>query len=636
MNSTTVEDATEFLRNVTPFQDLNEATLRNISAGVTLEFYPKSSTILHQDGPASDYLRVIKKGAVRVFIRASEDDKVMIDTRGEGDSFGFLSLVSGDKSRANVVAIEDTTCYLIGRETVLRLLETYPAFAEYFLISYLNKYIDKTYKEMLKKSPFYGSGDSLLFTTPIGDLSTKNVITASQDISIKGAADIMTANRISSLILLDSAGVPTGIVTDRDLRDKVISKERPVQDAIRNIMSVFLIKADAREYCFEALLKMIRYNVHHLLVIDNGRLKGVVTNHDLIMLQGTSPVSMVREIESQQSIEGLIPASKKVNKIVELLIKEGAKASNITRIITEINDRLVRRVLELTEKKLGIPPVDYCWIVFGSEGRKEQTFKTDQDNALIYEDPDSEEKAEAAKIYFSSFTLLARNSMSQCGFPPCPADYMASNPQWCQPLRFWKKYFTGWITEPTPDAVRKSLIFFDFRALHGNFGLAENLRDSLASMVEGQKLFFGHMANTIIKNTPPIGFLRSFVVEKSGPHKDRFDLKGKGIVPLVDAVRLFALDKDVRETSTLERIHALKQKHTVVEKHAEELEHAFEVIMLLRIHHQFEQIEAGRRPDNFIDPQELSNLEKKTIKETFNLILRMQDIIIERHKPLFR
>jgi len=211
---------------------------------------------------------------------------------------------------------------------------------------------------------------------------------------------------------------------------------------------------------------------------------------------------------------------------------------------------------------------------------------------------------------------------------------MASNPRWCQPLSVWKRYFSGWINDPVPDAVLKSLIFFDFRALHGEFSLADDLRDALTSMLEGQTLFFGYMANTIINNMPPLNLFKSFVVEKSGEHKNEFDLKVKGIAPLVDVVRLFALERGVRETSTLERIAALKERHTIVKEYADDLEHAFEFIMLLRIQHQLEQIEAGKTPDNFINPQKLSNLEKRTIKDEFHLISKMQGLVIERYKPM--
>ncbi len=227
------------------------------------------------------------------------------------------------------------------------------------------------------------------------------MITVYDDVSIRAAADIMSKNEISSLIITDQDKVPVGIVTDRDLREKVVARGRDVSDKIKDIMSVSLIKSDARDYCFEALLKMIRYNIHHLLVVDEGKLKGIVTNHDLMMLQGTSPISIAREIESKQTIEGLVPASNKINGMISLLLQEGAKASNITRIITEVNDILLKKILQIAEKKLGYPPVPYCWIVFGSEGRKEQTFKTDQDNALIYEDAYTKEEQNVSSKYFA-------------------------------------------------------------------------------------------------------------------------------------------------------------------------------------------------------------------------------------------
>ncbi|MDA8104838.1 MAG: DUF294 nucleotidyltransferase-like domain-containing protein, partial [Nitrospiraceae bacterium] len=465
------EDVIEFLKNVPPFQFLEEKTLQGIAGGLSMEFYPKGSMILHQDGPPSEYLRIIKKGGVKVFIKADKGEEVLIDYRSEGDSFGLLSLVGGDKSRANVVAVDDTICYLLNKAAILKLVDSVPAFTEFFLKSFLNKFIDKTYEEMHNKSLLFGGGEKLLFTTPVGEIAARNVMTAPQTISIRKAAEIMSERRYSSLVIVDEQGVPAGIVTDRDLRDKVVSKGRTGNEKVSDIMSVSLIKTEARDYCFEALLKMIRYNIHHLLVVDQGKLMGIVTNHDLMMLQGTSPISLVREIESQQTIDGLVPAARKTNEIVGLLLKEGARASNITRIISEINDRLVKKIIEIAEKEFGSPPLPYCWMVFGSEGRKEQTFRTDQDNAIVYEDPLTEKEDAEARTYFSVFSAFIRDSLIKCGFPRCPANYMASNPEWCQPVKIWKKYFSSWVYTPTPDAVMKSLIFFDFRPLYGDFRL---------------------------------------------------------------------------------------------------------------------------------------------------------------------
>ena len=227
----------------------------------------------------------------------------------EGESFGFLSLVGGDKSRANVVAVEDTVCYLISRDGLQAFGGPSCVFRIFFLLPFLNKYIDKTYGEISKRSLLYDGGDRTSLYDPGGGAHHQKSHNSSQDMSVKEAAEVMSRNSISSIVLVDSDDIPAGIVTDRDLRDKVISKDRSVRDPIHTIMSRSLIKADAGDYCFEALLKMIRYNIHHLLVIENGRLKGVVTNHDLMMLQGTSPISIAREIESQQSIEGLAPVS---------------------------------------------------------------------------------------------------------------------------------------------------------------------------------------------------------------------------------------------------------------------------------------------------------------------------------------
>lgn len=629
-----LEDVVAFLKKVPPFQFLDDANLHAVARNLSLEFYPKDTIILKQDEAPSDALRIIKKGGVKVSMVSPEGGEVVIDYRGEGDTFGFLSLVGKDRIRSNITAVEDTLCYLLGKEMLLKLLDSQLSFTEYFLKSHITKYIDRTYREMQDKSMFYGGSDRLLFTTRVGDMGIKDVVSTQEDTTIREAAQIMSENRISSIVIMDRHNLPSGMMTDRDLREKVVARGRDVQEPVKNIMSASLIRVDARDYCFEAVLKMIKYNIHHILVIRDGLLKGVITNHDLMMLQGTSPLSLTKDIESQQTIEGLIPVSKKINGIVGLLLKEGAKASNITKVITEINDRLVRKVLEFAERKHGKPPVAYCWIGFGSEGRKEQTFKTDQDNAVIYADPATEAEAEAAKKYFSAFAEFVRDGLLQCGFPACPANYMASNPLWRQPLRTWKKYFATWISTPTAEAVLNSVAFFDFRPLYGDSALAEALRDHLTVLLKDQKVFLGYLANLAIKNQPPIGFFKSFVVNKDGEHKDELNLKIKGLAPLVDILRLFALEKGIRETSTLERIETLRGMHTIVKEYADDLEQAFEFITLLRIHHQYAQIKSGAAPDNFINPNRLSNLEKRSIKEAFQLVAKIQDLIIELYKSL--
>ena len=627
------EDTLSFLKNVPPFQFLEETTLRRVADTVSVAVYPKDTLILKQDGDPSGYLRLIRRGGVKVFRTTDTGEEMIIDYRGEGDTFGFLSLIGKDRAKANIVAVEDTVCYLLNKDTVKELLETSSLFTEYFFKSHLTKYIDKTFQEKQNTSLLFGNSDSILIKTRVQDIGLKDVVTVEYNATIQASAKLMAQEKISSLIIVDAEKNPAGIVTDRDLREKVVAEGMDVSKPISTIMSKPLIRVETTDFCFEAVLKMIKNNVHHIIVMKNGVLRGIITNHDFMILQGTSPLSVVRAIESQQTIEGLITESKNINRIISLLLKEGAKASSITGIITEMNDRLLKKVLDIAETHFGPPPIPYCWIVFGSEGRKEQTYKTDQDNAIIIADTETDERVKDAEAYFSEFSLYVKDALLKCGFPLCQGDYMASNPKWRQPLKVWQDYFSQWIFTPTPDAILASCILFDFRPIYGDFSLADGLRDHLREKLKNQDMFLKLMAQLTIKLRPPIGFFRTFVTEKSGEHKDQLNLKFTCLAPLVNIVRLFSLENHIPETGTLDRLHALRDKHTIVSEFGEELEHAFEFLTLLRIRHQHEQIEKSSEPDNFINPKELSNFERKVFKESCQLILKIQEMINKKYNP---
>ncbi|HIJ59908.1 MAG TPA: cyclic nucleotide-binding/CBS domain-containing protein [Nitrospirae bacterium] len=625
------EDVVKFLKTVIPFQFLKEDELIAISEKTLLEFYPQNTILLKQEGPPSDNLKIIKKGSVKIYAVSNTGEEIITDYRGEGELIGYLSLFSDNKSRVSVMTLEDTLCYIISKTEMRAIIDRHPNIKDFFHQSFLKKYLDKTLEEMHSKTLNKVSGDMLLFTTPVGMLATKGVISVFQDTSIKEAAEIMTRHEISSVVIIDSNAVPVGIVTDRDLRKKVIAKGLDTRNSICSIMSVSLIKSDSKEYCFEALLKMIRYNIHHLLIVEDGKIKGIITNHDLMMLQGSSPVTVAKDIEIQQTVDGVAQISNKLNSIMDILIKEGAKASNITKIMSEINDRILKKILTLAEKKFGPPPTSYCWIVFGSEGRKEQTFKTDQDNAIICADPETLSEDEETKRYFSVFTKYVRDSLVMCGFPVCPGNYMASNPKWRQPISVWKSYFSSWINVPKTEAILASVILFDFRAIHGDFTLAEELKRHLLTSLKGKDMFLLLMAKMTVNVKPPLSFFKTFVVEKDGMHKNKFNIKFKFLSPLINVVRLFALEKRIEETSTLERIERLMESHDTIRQMGDELKHAFEFIMMMKIVHQFNQLTKGLQPDNYIDPNDLTNLEKKTLKESCQVISRVQESIENRY-----
>jgi CBS domain-containing protein len=628
-------ETVDFLRRCPPFQFLQEGDLEEVAQALSVEFYPKGTMILRQDGPPSNALRIIKKGSIKVSLVSPDGGEVVLDYRGEGESFGFMSMVGQDRVRSNIRAVEDTICYTLPKEEFIRALDSHRSFTEYFLKSHLTRYIDRTLREIQSKSHYFGGGDRLLFTTRVEDVAAdRRPVAVPTGTTASQAARIMTERRITALVLNDPGGRPAGILTDADFREKVVGQGRGTDEPAERFMTSPIISVPEGINCFEAMEVMLRHNINHVLVEREGAVVGIVNNHDLMSLQGSSPLSLIQEIGGLDSLEGLAAITPKMTRVIGLLLKEGAKAGNITKIISELTDRLVVRMLVMAERKFGPPPVPYCWIVFGSEGRKEQTFKTDQDNALIIADAPAPELEAAAASYFGAFTAYLRESLAACGFPPCPGGYMASNPAWRLPLRTWKRSFSAWVATPTPEALMRALTFFDFRPVHGDLELANSLRSHLCGLLKDNKVFLGHLANMAIRNTPPVGFLKSFVVERDGEHKDELNIKVKGIALLVDVVRLFALEKGVRETPTLERIEQLRPRHATVAEYAAEMEYALELFMLMRIQHQSQQIAAGRSPDNFINPAHLTALERNSIKDAFRLIGTIQDSLLQRYKPL--
>ncbi len=254
----------------------------------------------------------------------------------------------------------------------------------------------------------------------------------------------------------------------------------------------------------------------------------------------------------------------------------------------------------------------------------------------MYADPQGPEQESQAREYFARFAAFVNDALVRCGFPECPGNYMARNPEWCQPLAAWKGYFSNWINTPTEEAILRSVILFDFRPVAGDEALAGALKDHLLGAVTGQGIFLKQLAALTTSLRPPLGFFKNFVVLKSGEHKDQLDLKVRCITPLINIVRLYTLEAALPETSTLERLAALREGNRVVKEHGDELEQAFEFFLLLRIHHQYDQIEQGRPPDNFINPSDLTNLQKKIFRDSCQVIGTVLDSIFRQFNPGMR
>jgi len=444
--------------------------------------------------------------------------------------------------------------------------------------------------------------------------------------TIRDAAARMVERRIGSLIVTSPSGEPEGIVTDKDLR-RAVAEAEPYDAPVEFIMSSPVAGVPHTETCFDALLAMMRRRIHHLAVTRMGALQGMVTSHDLMVLQGRSPILLFREIMARETIEGLCEASRRVPQVVGRLVEEGAKAGNVTRMIAVLGDLVLERLLTMLQDEMGPPPVPFCWMLMGSEGRKEQTFRTDQDNALIYRDPRGKAAAREAESWFAAFTERAIEGLVACGYPLCPGGMMASNPKWRKSYTKFRDFFEGLVIKSEPEEVLNATIFFDFRPGYGHMEMGESLRDHITVHAARSDVFLRYLAKDCLTARPPLTFFRSFVVEKSGENKNTLDLKRRGLTPFVDFARVFALKHGVKETNTADRLRLLMEEGHLPKGLISEALEAYEFLMQLRLVHQMDKMNAGQQPDNHIDPATLTELEKRTLKQAFGVIGGLQNLL---------
>ncbi len=612
------EEVIDFFHNVMPFNQLSSEDIEAMIEDITMEYYPMGELILKQDGPPSEFLGVIKKGGVKVYQVSDNGDEVIIDLRGEGEHFGILSLISGDRSRNNVAAMEDTICYQIPKSRVLDILQKNPAVNQYFLKSFFVNLIDRTYEETCKKYSGGATGEQLLFSTKVKDIVRTEPKTVPPDISIQQAAAEMAAHKIGSLVVVDGTGQPSGMVTDRDFREKVVAQAKDVASPVASIMNKPLITIDSEDNCFEALLRMIRHRIHHILVMEGEKLIGLLTNHDFMLMQGSSPTILVKEISQIQSSKELQDTAPKFYKAVTSLLRHGARPQNITGLITELTEKLTNTVVDIFEQENGPPPLKYTLFYFGGAGRHELTLSFRTGMGIIYEDGEPSGRQEAEK-YFMKLAASLNSSMLACNLT---ADKQCLRDENIMGAALWHEQFSRW---GTGAGTGRESGLIDMRAIRGERSRVDTLRQFLLDRAQQSKGFMEALAAATLQVKPPLGFFRDFVVEKSGEHRNEFNVYTKGIKPLADCARIFALEKGITRRSTLGRLHELKSRHGF--RVAEDMSQAFVYMTGLLINSQLRQAEEGEKPDNFINPDMLTNFDRKTLKESFQFTTRLYEEI---------
>jgi len=625
--SVVTESVVSFLRHIPPFQFLSNPELAQLAGFMTLEFFPKDAVILSAGHPAAESLYVVHKGGVKLALRSQVGKQLVLDMRSEGEIFGLLSLMSKDLARLDVTALEDTLCYRIPAEQVQRLIAANAEVANFLLRTSVTRYMDRSLQELRTQTGLMGDTERLLYSAAVSEVPGSAVVLCGENTTVREAAQLLAKAKATCLFVTDQGGAALGIVTDRDFAEKVVAQALPLDSKVSQIMSRPVISVESSDRLFHALLAMVSRNIHHVLVTRQGTPASVLTAHDLMVLQGKSPLNVVRLIESQTSVQDLAAAQRRIAGLLPLLLREGAKASHLTRVVAEVNDRLIAKVLQFAQAKLGPPPVPYCWVVLGSEGRREQTFKTDQDNALIYADCSNT----AAADYFAQLATFAQDALSICDYPPCPGSYMANNPRWRQPLTTWINYFQTWIKEAELHNTEDALLFLDMRPVAGDFSLYDSLAGAKRDALRDSGLFKSVLAAIAVSHRPPLGFFRKFVLERGGEHKNQLDLKLFGTGPIVNAARVFAIDAAIEQTNTSDRLAALPAPEDDPSIFSD-LNEAFEFLTLLRVECQLRQVRQGEPLSNYVSPNSLTHLQRSLLKEAFRTATRGQGVLEARFR----
>lgn len=467
-----------------------------------------------------------------------------------------------------------------------------------------------------------------LMTTPVRSLIRRAPITVAPHASIRDAAQLMSTQRVSSVLIVEQDHL-FGLITDRDLRNRVIAAGLDTSRPVADIATLAPMSIDVGNPAFDALLLMARHNIHHVPVLDGPRIAGMITATDLTEQHSTSAVYLAGDIYKQSAVEGLKAASRKVQHLQKSLAAAEASAYSTGHIVTAITDAITTRLLQLGEARLGPPPVDYVWVAAGSQARNEQTAKSDQDNCMVLDDRyDPALHGE----YFKALATFVCDGLNACGYVYCPGEMMAMTDQWRLPRRQWADHFERWTSAPDPKALMLTCVFFDLRAIHGQSALLDTLRHDVLRRTQGNSLFLAHMVGNALQHQPPLGLFKGIATIRSGEHKGTVDLKHTGVVPIVDLARVYALAGGNAAVNTHDRLLDAASGGAISEQSARDLRDALEFLAFMRIQHQARQIAADEAPDNFLRLEELSNFERTQLKDAFTVVQSLQSVLGHRYR----
>lgn len=610
-----LDEVREFLAASAPYAQLPEDVLDRLPAQMTMKYFRRGDTIIAA-GDTNDFTYVIRSGAVDVL----DSEGVLLDRRDAGRSFGYSTLMGDETCRYTVVAVEDTLALLVPREVFVPLAQEHPELARFF--SGQSARISAAAGSLRQQS----SSDVL--RTRLREFMITTPATVSPAATIQEAAAFMQAKNVSSLLITGADDALEGIVTDRDLRGRVVAGAMDVTLPVTAIMTANPRAVASDTLAFEAMLIMAEMGIHHLPVVDAGKLVGIVASADIMRLLRHDPIYLTADLARRTTPQELKQVYESAHDVAVRFIERGASPEEVTNLLTVAADALARRLITLAESELGPAPVPYSFVVLGSQGRRGMGLASDQDNALVLSDAYNEAEHGA---YFAELSERVCKGLDAAGQVLCPGNMMASNPEWRMTVSQWNHAFHTWITAPEPDALLHAQVFFDMRGIYGDTQLADQVVRLAVQTARNASRLHAHLATLAARREPPLGFFRGLVVDRSGEYANTLDVKKGGTAAIVQMARLFALASGVHAVGTRERLTQAAGHGAVSARGAEDLRDAFDFLNTIALQQQANQVRRGERPNYHIDPKVLGKLDREHLRDAFQIIKSMQSALATKY-----
>lgn len=611
-----------FLAQFPPFDSLSEEKLAYIANNTEISYFRENTPIIKFGDNIKD-LYMVRSGVVEIYRRKGE----LYNRLDEGDIFGQMGLLMNGRVRLPATAIVDSLIYCIPENVFHELYESEETFADF---------VELENNARLRQALSDNKNANDLTTSKVKTLIHRDAFTLDKSETIQSAAKMMADENISALLIIDESihineendNQIVGIITDRDLCTRVLAEGLDPQTEVSEVMSHELISLDHNAYIYEAMLAMLRCNVHHLPILQNKQPIGIVEVADIIRYESQNTLLLVNQIYHQHSVDELAAISEQVKDCFVRLVNEDANSHMVGSAMAVIGRSFKQRIIELAEEELGEPPIPYCFLALGSMARDEQLIVTDQDNAIILDNSYNEE---LHGEYFAKLAEFICSALARCGYHLCTGDIMATNPMWRMTRKEWEECFADWIDNPNPKALLNSSIFFDLDGVYGRTKWAENLNGFIVRRARKNNKFLACLARNAINRTPPLGFFKEFVMEKDGRHNNSINLKRRGTAPLADLIRVHALAVGSRSQNSFERLDDIIEAGILPKGRAEDLQDAMEYISMVRIRHQALDVENEIEPDNNIEPENMSDFERRNLKDAFQILSNAQNFIKYRY-----